>query len=70
VSLGWIRLANPVAIFALSLGLAMGAAFLSYRYFESRFLALKRRFSRLRPDPAASAPDAIPSSKPGVAVHP
>lgn len=70
LSLGWIGIAKPVPIFFLSLGLAMGAAFLSYRYFESRFLALKARFSRLRPDPTADAPDAIASAKPGVAVHP
>jgi peptidoglycan/LPS O-acetylase OafA/YrhL len=70
LSLGWVGITNPVPVCLLSLALALAAAFFSYRYFESRFLALKTRFSRLRPDPAASAPDAIATSQPGVALHP
>jgi len=50
---------QPLLVFPLALGVAMGAAFVSYRYFESRFLELKTRFSRLRPAPAESATDRI-----------
>ncbi len=36
----------PAALFVCTSALAFGAAWLSYRYYESRFLALKRRFQR------------------------
>ncbi len=65
-----VGFANPILTFLLSLALAMGAAFLSYRYFESRFLALKKRFTRLRPDPTVGAPDAISTVQPSVSLHP
>lgn len=59
----------PLLSFPLALGLAMAAAFVSYRYFESRFLQLKSRFSRLRPDPTAGASDSI-AAESGAPVHP
>jgi peptidoglycan/LPS O-acetylase OafA/YrhL len=68
--LGKLHMSNPLLVFPLALGVAMVAAFVSYRYFESRFLQLKTRFSRLRPDPTAGAPDAISSAATGVSVHP
>ncbi len=70
LGLRWIDITNPMAIFILSLALAMGAAFISYRYFESRFLVLKKRFTRLHPEPTAGAPDAITSAQTGVPMHP
>jgi peptidoglycan/LPS O-acetylase OafA/YrhL len=42
-----IGLQHPVLVFPIGLGVNLGAAFLSYRYFEKPFLALKSRFSRL-----------------------
>ncbi len=68
--LGTLNMRNPLLVFPLTLGVAMAAAFVSYRYFESRFLQLKTRFSRLRPDPTAGAPDAIAGAEAGVSVHP
>ena len=44
-----IGLAYPPEIFIFTLAVTMAAAYLSHRYYESRFLALKERFSRLRP---------------------
>jgi len=46
--LGRIGLAYPPVIFVFTLGLTVALAYLSYRFYESRFLALKERFSRLR----------------------
>lgn len=65
-----LHLANPLLVFPFALGVATGAAFVSYSYFESRFLQLKKRFSRLRPDPTAGAPDAIEGAATGASVHP
>jgi peptidoglycan/LPS O-acetylase OafA/YrhL len=70
VVLGRIGLFNPLFVFPFGVGLATGAAFLSYRYFESRFLALKSRFSRLRPAPSESAADGLIDAQTGVQVHP
>lgn len=50
-----IGVAYPPVIFVITLGVTVAAAFLSYRFYESRFLALKERFSRLRPVPAQQA---------------
>lgn len=44
----------PPLIFILALGLAVCGAYLSYRYYESPFLRLKNRFSRLRTSIAAA----------------
>jgi peptidoglycan/LPS O-acetylase OafA/YrhL len=43
-----IGLAYPPVIFVFTLAVTVAAAYLSHRYYESRFLALKERFSRLR----------------------
>jgi peptidoglycan/LPS O-acetylase OafA/YrhL len=43
-----IGLAYPPVIFVFTLAVTVAAAYLSHRYYESRFLALKVRFSRLR----------------------
>jgi peptidoglycan/LPS O-acetylase OafA/YrhL len=43
-----IGLAYPPVIFLFTLAVTVAAAYLSHRYYESRFLALKERFSRLR----------------------
>jgi peptidoglycan/LPS O-acetylase OafA/YrhL len=49
----------PPLIFVCALALATALAFLSYRYYESPFLALKARFSRLRPVSTESVPPEI-----------
>jgi peptidoglycan/LPS O-acetylase OafA/YrhL len=43
-----IGVAYPPVIFVITLGVTVLVAYLSHRYYESRFLALKERFSRLR----------------------
>jgi len=43
-----IGLAYPPVIFVFTLAVTVAAAYLSHRYYELRFLALKERFSRLR----------------------
>ncbi|HXQ26600.1 MAG TPA: acyltransferase [Candidatus Acidoferrales bacterium] len=60
----------PPLVFPLALGLATAAAWVSYRYFESRFLELKTRFSRVHPAPAEGATDGIADPRTGVPVHP
>jgi peptidoglycan/LPS O-acetylase OafA/YrhL len=49
----------PPLVFVCALALATALAFLSYRYYESPFLALKARFSRLRPASTQSVPEGI-----------
>lgn len=49
----------PPLIFVCALALATALAFLSYRYYESPFLALKAKFSRLRPVSTESVPAGI-----------
>ena len=51
--LGHIGIHHPLWVLPFSLGLTVLMAWLSFRYFESPFLALKSRFARL---PAASPP--------------
>lgn len=43
-----IGVTYPPVIFVITLGVTVTVAYLSHRYYESRFLALKERFSRLR----------------------
>jgi len=43
-----IGLLFPPAIFPIGLGVTVGAAYLSYQYFEKPFLRLKTHFSRLK----------------------
>ena len=47
-----IGLAYPPVIFVFTLGVTVAVAYLSHRYYETRFLVLKERFSRLRTVPA------------------
>jgi peptidoglycan/LPS O-acetylase OafA/YrhL len=68
--LGKMGLLNPLLVFPLAMGLAAGAAFVSYRYFESRFLSLKTHFARSRRAPSKSAELGIINAKTGVPVHP
>lgn len=68
--LGRIGTVNPLVMFPVGLAAVYGVAFLSYRYFESRFLRLKSRFERMRPAPAEVATDKIAESRASVAVHP
>jgi hypothetical protein len=58
-----IGLAYPPVIFVFTPAVTVAAAYLSHRYYESRFLGLKDRFSRLRP-----APRKKPEWKPGPAT--
>jgi peptidoglycan/LPS O-acetylase OafA/YrhL len=65
-----IGLAYPPAIFVITLGVTVAVAYLSHRYYESRFLALKERFSRLRPVPAQTARVEIGAHDVSAPMHP
>lgn len=69
-ALNQIGIVHPLIVFPCTLGLAVGAASLSYRYFETPFLELKKRFSHLRH--AASKPSASGIAEPAttLSVHP
>lgn len=58
-AMGRVGLLNPLLVFPFGLAAASCGAFLSHRYFESRFLRLKSRFSRSRPAPAEDAREPI-----------
>jgi peptidoglycan/LPS O-acetylase OafA/YrhL len=70
LALSRIGLLYPPLVFPLALALATATAWVSYRYFESRFLKLKTRFSRVHPAPAERATDGIADPRTGVPVHP
>jgi peptidoglycan/LPS O-acetylase OafA/YrhL len=46
--LGHIGIVHPLLTFPVIVGVTFVVAFLSYRYFESPFLSLKSRFTRVR----------------------
>jgi peptidoglycan/LPS O-acetylase OafA/YrhL len=60
----------PPVIFAFAVGLAVAIAYLSYRYYESPFLALKTKYSRLRPVPVPAAGAEAASPEVPAAKHP
>jgi peptidoglycan/LPS O-acetylase OafA/YrhL len=70
LALGPIGFAHPLFIFPCTVGLAVVAAFLSYRYFETPFLELKKRFSHVRPDPAGQSTAGIAGPATNLPVHP
>jgi peptidoglycan/LPS O-acetylase OafA/YrhL len=59
--LGSMGVQYPPVIFPIGLTVTVGVAYVSYRYFETPFLALKTRFSRLN---TAAAKPSIPASAP------
>ncbi|MGB7754006.1 MAG: acyltransferase [Candidatus Acidiferrales bacterium] len=65
-----IGLAYPPMIFVITLGVTVAAAYLSYRFYESRFLALKERFSRLRKVPAHQTRVEIGAHDVSAPMHP
>jgi peptidoglycan/LPS O-acetylase OafA/YrhL len=65
-----IGLAHPAVIFVFTLAVTAAAAYLSHRYYESRFLALKERFSRLRLVPAQTARVEIGARDVSAPMHP
>jgi peptidoglycan/LPS O-acetylase OafA/YrhL len=69
-ALGPFGLAHPLIVFPCGLGLAVAAAFLSYRYFETPFLELKKRFAHVRPDPTEHSTAGIASPATNLPVHP
>jgi peptidoglycan/LPS O-acetylase OafA/YrhL len=68
--LGRIGLAYPPVIFVFALGVTVALAHLSHRYYESRFLALKGRFSRLRTAPAQQTRVEIGARDISASTHP
>jgi peptidoglycan/LPS O-acetylase OafA/YrhL len=65
-----IGVAYPPVIFVITLGVTVAVAYLSHRYYESRFLALKERFSRLRPVPAQTVRVEIGAHDVSAPMHP
>jgi peptidoglycan/LPS O-acetylase OafA/YrhL len=63
-------LAYPPVIFVLTLVVTVTVAYLSHRYYESWFLALKERFSRLRPVPAQQSRVEIGARDVSAPMHP
>jgi peptidoglycan/LPS O-acetylase OafA/YrhL len=59
LALGKIGLVHPLILFPCGVCVAVAAAYLSYRYFETPFLELKKRFAHVRGEPAenSAAPD-------------
>jgi peptidoglycan/LPS O-acetylase OafA/YrhL len=51
MALGRFGLIHPLIVFPCGVGAAVAAAFLSYRYFETPFLELKKRFAHVHPGP-------------------
>jgi peptidoglycan/LPS O-acetylase OafA/YrhL len=60
----------PPLVFVLALAFAVAIAYLSYRYYESPFLRLKTRFSRLRPLAGQSVGAQVPGAKAPATLHP
>jgi peptidoglycan/LPS O-acetylase OafA/YrhL len=52
LAFGRLGVFHPLILFPCGVGVAIAAAFLSYRYFETPFLELKKRFAHMRPNPA------------------
>ena len=59
IALGKLGLVHPLIAFPCGLGVATAAAFLSYRYFETPFLELKKRFAHVRPSPVGNSTSGI-----------
>jgi len=59
MALGKLGLIHPLVLFPCGVGVATAAAFLSYRYFETPFLELKKRFSHVRRDAAGHSASGI-----------
>jgi peptidoglycan/LPS O-acetylase OafA/YrhL len=68
--LGRIGLEYPPVIFVFALSVTVAVAYLSHRYYESRFLALKERFLRLRPVLAQKARVEIGARDISAPLHP
>jgi len=69
-ALGKLGVTHPLIVFPCGLGLAVTAAFLSYRYLETPFLELKKRFTHVRPDPAEKSTPGIAGPATNLPVHP
>ncbi len=65
-----VGVAYPAVIFVITLGVTVAVAYLSHRYYESRFLALKERFSRLRAVPVEQTRVKIGTGDISAPTHP
>jgi len=65
-----VGLAYPPVIFVFTLPATVAVAYLSHRFYESRFLALKERFSRLGPVRAQKARVEIGAHDLSAPTHP
>jgi peptidoglycan/LPS O-acetylase OafA/YrhL len=61
---------HPLLAYPCIVALTVLVAWLSFKYFESPFLAMKNRFSRLRPPPSTASPVAITSGETHTPIHP
>lgn len=70
-ALARVGLHHPLEVFPVVLGLTIAIEWVSYRYYESFFLSLKQRFSKLRPMPTLPELGAeVSSAVPAASVHP
>jgi len=68
LTLGKLGVTHPLFIFPCGVGVAVAVASLSYRYFETPFLELKKRFAHASPAPAGQSAAAIagPATNPPI----
>jgi peptidoglycan/LPS O-acetylase OafA/YrhL len=69
-TLAHVGIHHPAIAYPFIVGLTALIAWLSFRYFESPFLGLKQKFSRLHPAPSEAAPVTVNSPELHAAVHP
>jgi len=69
-ALGRAGVHHPLLAYPCIVALTVLVAWLSFKYFESPFLAMKNRFSRLRPPPSTASPVAITSAETHTPIHP
>jgi peptidoglycan/LPS O-acetylase OafA/YrhL len=70
LTLGRIGLTYPLFVFPFSVGLAVAVASLSYRYFETPFLELKKRFSHAGSASTGQSAARIEGPAADLPVHP
>jgi peptidoglycan/LPS O-acetylase OafA/YrhL len=68
LALGKLGVTHPLFIFPCGLGVAVAVASLSYRYFETPFLELKKRFAHASPAPAGQSAAGLagPAANPSI----
>jgi peptidoglycan/LPS O-acetylase OafA/YrhL len=69
-TLSQVGVTHPLFVFPCALALTFAVAFLSYRYFETPFLNLKKRFAHVSPEPGQHSTAGIAGPATNLPVHP